>query len=69
MQAEVPPGLLGRVSSVGWTLSLALAPAGMIAAGVAATLAGVRFALVLGGSTAAARGAVLLVPGVTDPDR
>jgi hypothetical protein len=69
MQAEVPPGLLGRASSVDWMLSLALAPAGTIAGGVLATLAGARFALVLGGSIAAATGAVLLVPGVTHPDR
>jgi hypothetical protein len=69
MQAEVPPGLLGRASSVDWMLSLALAPAGTITGGVLAALAGARFALVLGGSMAAATGAVLLVPGVTDPDR
>jgi hypothetical protein len=34
-----------------------------------AALAGVRLALILGGSVAAASGAVLLVPGVTAPDR
>ena len=69
MQTEVPPQLLGRASSVDWTLSLALAPAGTIAGGAVAAVAGVRFALILGGSVAAATGAVLLVPGVTEPDR
>ena len=32
-------------------------------------LAGVRLALIIGGSIAAATGSVLLVPGVTEPDR
>jgi MFS family permease len=69
MQTEVPPHLLGRASSVDWMLSLALAPAGTIAGGAVAAVAGVRFALILGGSVAAATGAVLLVPRVTEPDR
>jgi MFS family permease len=69
MQQEVPAGLLGRASAVDWMLSLALAPAGTVAGGAVAALAGVRLALVLGGSVAAASGAVLLIPGVTDPDR
>jgi hypothetical protein len=69
MQAEVPPQLLGRASSVDWMLSLALAPAGTIAGGAVAALAGVRLALILGGAVAAATGAILLVPGVTSPGR
>jgi len=69
MQQEVPARLLGRASSVDWMLSLALAPAGTIAGGAVAALAGVRLALVLGGSVAAATGAVLLLPAVTEPDR
>jgi len=69
MQQEVPAGLLGRASAVDWMLSLALAPAGTVAGGALAALAGVRLALVIGGSVAAATGAVLLIPGVTDPDR
>jgi MFS family permease len=69
MQQEVPAGLLGRASAVDWMLSLALAPIGTVAGGALAAVAGVRLALVLGGSVAAAMGAVLLVPGVTDPDR
>ena len=69
MQREVPGDMLGRASSVDWMLSLALAPLGMIAGGAVAGLAGVRLALVIGGSIAAATGSVLLVPGVTEPDR
>lgn len=69
MQQEVPAGLLGRASAVDWMLSLALAPAGTVAGGALAGLAGVRLALVIGGSVAAATGAVLLIPGVTAPDR
>lgn len=70
LQREVPGPLLGRVSAVDWVLSLALAPAGTIAGGALAGLAGVRLTLVIAGSTAAATtGSVLLLPGVTDPDR
>ena len=69
MQQEVPANLLGRASAVDWMLSLALAPAGTVAGGAVAMLAGVRLALIVGGSVAAATGAVLLVPGVTEPDR
>ncbi len=67
MQEEVPANLLGRASAVDWMLSLALAPAGTIAGGAVAAVAGVRLALVLGGSVAAAMGAVVLLPSVTEP--
>jgi hypothetical protein len=69
MQRLVPPGLLGRASSVDWMMSLSLAPLGTIAGGAAAELVGVRLALVLGGAVAAATGGVLLMPAVTEPDR
>jgi hypothetical protein len=69
MQQEVPGDILGRASSVDWMLSLALAPLGTIAGGAVAGLAGARLALIIGGSVAAATGSVLLIPGVTDPDR
>ena len=65
MQRNVPAGMLGRVSSVDWVLSLALAPLGTIAAGAAAGLAGVLATLIAGGAVAAATGAVLLNPAVT----
>ncbi|MGB8198051.1 MAG: MFS transporter [Acidimicrobiales bacterium] len=42
MQTEVPRELLGRVSSVDWTMSLGLAPVGVVLAGFLATEWGVR---------------------------
>lgn len=69
LQEEVPPELLGRVSSLDWLLSLALAPLGTVLGGAAAGTIGVRFTLVLGGAMAACTGSVLLLPGVRDPDR
>lgn len=69
MQQEVPPELLGRAASVDWMLSLGLAPLGTVAGGAVATLAGARLTLIIGGLMAASTGAVLLIPGVTEPDR
>lgn len=69
MQEEVPKALLGRVSAVDWVFSLALTPIGAIMGGTLATLIGVRPTLVIGGVIAAATGLVLLLPGVTEPDR
>jgi MFS family permease len=69
IQQETPPQLLGRVSSVDWLFSLALTPLGVIAAGAAAAIIGVRLTLIAGGAIAAAAGSVLLIPGVTDPDK
>jgi MFS family permease len=69
VQQETPAELLGRVSSVDWLFSLALSPLGAIAAGVAVAATGVRLTLVAGGMIAAAAGSVLLIPGVTDPDK
>lgn len=42
MQTEVPRDLLGRASSVDWFVSLALAPFGIVLAGILATEWGVR---------------------------
>jgi MFS family permease len=69
MQQEVPPDLLGRASAVDWAVSLALVPLGTITAGVMVPLIGVRLTLIIGGAIAVASGLILLVPGVTDPDR
>ena len=69
LQQETPPELLGRVSSVDWLFSLALIPLGTIAAGAAVGWIGVRLTLIAGGAIAAATGTVLLIPGVTTPDR
>ena len=65
MQRNVPADMLGRASSVDWTLSLALAPLGIVAAGASASLAGTRATLIAGGTVAAVTGAVLLIPAIT----
>lgn len=69
MQEEVPPALLGRVSSVDWLLSLALSPVGAVVGGVAVGVTGIRPAVVLGGVLAAATACVLFIPGVLEPDQ
>jgi MFS family permease len=69
IQEEVPQELIGRVSSLDWLLSLALAPLGVVLGGAAAGAIGVRLTLALGGAIAACTGSVLLLPGVTDPGR
>jgi MFS family permease len=69
IQQETPPELLGRVSSVDWLFSLAFSPLGMIGAGAAAAAIDVRLTLIAGGAIAAATGGVILIPGVTDPDK
>ena len=69
LQEQVPPTLLGRVSSVDWLLSLALSPAGALVGGAVVGFTGVRPAIVVGGVLAAACAAVLYLPGVRAPDR
>lgn len=68
MQETVPPELLGRVSSLDWLLSLAMAPLGTVLGGALAGIVGVRVTLVLGGIVAACTGSVLFLPGVRDLD-
>lgn len=69
MQRLVPPGLLGRASSVDWLASFSLSPLGLVAAGGVAAALGVRLTIIVGGVLASAAGLCLLIPGVTDPDR
>jgi MFS family permease len=69
MQERTPATLLGRVSSIDWLFTLALAPLGTIGAGAAIAFIGVRATVLIGGLIAAAAGAILLIPGVTDPDK
>lgn len=69
MQEEVPPELLGRVSSVDWLLSLALSPLGTLAGGAVAGVAGIRLTVIVGGAMAAATAGVVLLPGVREPDQ
>ncbi|MGH3202204.1 MAG: MFS transporter [Streptosporangiaceae bacterium] len=69
IQALTPATLLGRVSSVDWLISLSLTPLGMIAAGAAVIAIGVRPTVLIGGLITATAGAILLIPGVTAPDK
>ena len=69
LQARTPATLLGRVSSVDWLISLSLTPLGTIAAGAAVLAIGIRPAVLIGGLVTAAAGAILLIPGVTAPDK
>ena len=69
LQARTPATLLGRVSSVDWLISLSLTPLGTITAGAAVLAIGVRPTVLTGGLITAAAGAILLIPGVTAPDK
>lgn len=70
LQEKTPAVLLGRVSSIDWLFSLSLTPLGMVAGGAAVAVIGVRLTVVAGGAiAAAASGAALLIPGVTDVDK
>jgi DHA3 family tetracycline resistance protein-like MFS transporter len=60
MQTEVPRELLGRVSSVDWTMSLGLAPVGIVLAGFLATEWGVRTYFVVMSLVASAPGVWIL---------
>jgi MFS transporter, DHA3 family, tetracycline resistance protein len=60
MQTEVPRELLGRVSSVDWTMSLGLAPIGIVLAGFLATEWGVRTYFVVMSLLASAPGVWIL---------
>jgi MFS transporter, DHA3 family, tetracycline resistance protein len=69
MQERTPATLLGRVSSIDWLFTLALAPLGTIGAGAAIALIGVRATVLIGGLIATATGVILLIPRVTGPDK
>lgn len=61
MQTQVPPEMLGRVSSVDWTFSLGLSPLGVAAAGAVSNVVGVRATIVVPALVVSALGVVLLV--------
>ena len=69
IQQETPSNLLGRVSSVDWLFSFAVTPLGVTVAGAAVVAFGVRLTLIAGGAIAAATASILIIPGVTDPDK
>jgi predicted MFS family arabinose efflux permease len=69
MQELVPPELLGRASSVDWLISLSLSPLGVLVAGAAAGVIGIRTTLLVGGCLSCCLIGILFVPGVRDPER
>ena len=70
MQRQVPKEMLGRVSSLVYLFGFALGPLGILAGGAVASLLGTRSALFLSGTTSGAIClAVMLLPGLRDPER
>jgi predicted MFS family arabinose efflux permease len=70
MQTEVPRGLLGRVSSVDWFMSLGLAPIGVVLAGYLAVEWGVRTYFVVMSLVASAPGVwIMLSRRINEVDR
>lgn len=71
MQRHVPRGVIGRVSSVDWVLSLSLAPLSYAVTGPMAHLVGVDATLAGAGiaSAAALLLCLLLIPGVREIER
>jgi MFS family permease len=69
MQELVPEELIGRASSVDWTISLSLSPLGVITAGALAGAIGVRTTILIGALISIVMTGVLFLPGVRDPER
>ncbi len=69
MQELVPEDLIGRASSVDWTISLSLSPLGVVTAGALAGAIGVRTTILIGGVISLLMTGVLFLPGVRDPER
>jgi MFS family permease len=69
MQELVPEDLIGRASSVDWTVSLSLSPLGVITAGALAGAIGVRTTILAGALISVLMTGVLVLPGVRDPER
>jgi MFS family permease len=69
MQELVPEELIGRASSVDWTISLSLSPLGVITAGALAGAIGVRTTILIGALISLLMSGVLFLPGVRDPER
>lgn len=71
MQSEVPADILGRVSSVDWTVSLGFSPVGVALAGVIAGVIGVRATIIAPALVVSVVGVVVLVVvrSVTAVDR
>jgi len=70
MQTRVPPGMLGRVTSLDWLVSIGLSPVSFALVGPVAALAGTDATLVGAGllGSAATAGIFLLVPALRADD-
>ncbi len=70
LQQLVPRGLLGRVSSLDWLVSIGLVPVSFALTGPVAAAIGAEATLVVGGVVGSIlMGGLLLAPGVRDPER
>jgi DHA3 family tetracycline resistance protein-like MFS transporter len=70
LQQLVPRGLLGRVSSLDWLMSIGLVPVSYALTGPVAGILGPDMTLILAGLLGAVfMGGLLFVPGVRDPER
>jgi MFS family permease len=68
MQRSVPAAMLGRVSAVDYFFGFALSPLGLVAAGAAAEVVGVRATLMIGGAVTGLTTLIPLLPGVGEPE-
>jgi DHA3 family tetracycline resistance protein-like MFS transporter len=69
MNTLVPAGMLGRVSSLDWFVSIGLTPVSFALTGPVAEWLGARTTLALAGLVGALTIGFLFVPGVRDPER
>ena len=70
LRTRVPSGLLGRVSSVDWQMSIALTPLSFALTGPIAEAVGTEATMLAAGLIGAAAGVgFLFLPGVRDPER
>lgn len=70
LQQLVPRGLLGRVSSLDWLVSVGLVPISFALTGPVAGAIGAEWTMVAAGTLGAVlMGALLFAPGVRDPER
>jgi hypothetical protein len=70
LQSEVPPGMLGRVSSFDWLVSTCLLPISFALTGPVAAAAGADATVIAGGLiSAGVMAGLLAIPGVREIER